>query len=147
MKDSQNPTDSLFTTSDGREFTSIKEALDHASGLMDAALAEKRPKGGIFAELRAVEQAGKENTAALESADVAHFAQCASNGQHPGASSGEKACRRIAKAISALKDDLGGIDSSAVRGALALMQAVAGPWPTDDAYRQMREKLKEAAGE
>ena len=51
-----------------------------------------------------------------------HFLQLASAGRHDTASSGEKACQRIARAIVSLQVDLERIDMDALRGVMEIQQ-------------------------
>jgi len=57
--------------------------------------------------------------------DPSHFLTCAKNGEGPGASGGEKRCRRIREAIEGLEADLRGIDPRAVEGATEHLRKVA----------------------
>lgn len=63
-----------------------------------------------------------------DSADL-HFLTCARNGETPGASGGEKRCRRIRDAIDDLEADLHGIDPRAVKGACEHLLKTAGLKP------------------
>ncbi len=58
--------------------------------------------------------------------DHAHFLNCAKQGETPGASGGEKRCRRILYAIEDLEADLHGIDPRAVEGAIEHLRKTAG---------------------
>lgn len=58
--------------------------------------------------------------------DHAHFIACATAGETPGASGGEKRCFRIREAIDSLESDLRGIDPRAVEGAIQHLRKVAG---------------------
>ena len=51
-----------------------------------------------------------------------HFLELASAGRHDTASSGEKACQRIAKTLMVLLDDLASIDLEAHAGASEAMR-------------------------
>lgn len=59
-----------------------------------------------------------------------HFVKLAQRGRHPGASSGEKACHTLAKALRKVGDDMMILDSTAIEGFADLCRAAGGPFAT-----------------
>ncbi len=99
-----------------------------------------------FDDLTDIHEAMASNTKLLDCPKLEYFRECAIKGKSPGASSGEKACARIAKAISEMADDLSRIDHNAARGAIALMRLAAGPWEIGGAHLRVREMLEATGG-
>lgn len=74
------------------------------------------------------------------------FIYLATAGSQPGASSGEKVCHRIAKALHEIGEDFYSVDSSAIEGACHVMKLMAGPWRTDKDRERIFEYVAKAAG-
>jgi hypothetical protein len=78
-------------------------------------------------------------------ASIVHFARVATRGAHPAASSGEKVANKVAKALHRIGDDLAVLDADSIDGIRDLIQAMAGPWPTDAAKSAVFKTIRNAA--
>ena len=77
--------------------------------------------------------------------NLERFVKFASRGG-PGASSGEQICRRLAKALDAVGDDLALLDGDTIAGLCMLICAMGGPWRTDAEKEMVFTTVRRAAG-
>jgi hypothetical protein len=75
-----------------------------------------------------------------------HFVECAANGHHPAASSGEQIAARLATALHSIGDDFVTLDLRAIDGAWILMQCAHGPWQTEAEKQTVFRLIAKAAG-
>lgn len=74
------------------------------------------------------------------------FLYLAMAGSQPGASSGEKICHKIAKALHEIGEDFSGIDGAALEGACHVVKKMAGPWQTAEEREHVFKCVAKAAG-
>ena len=78
---------------------------------------------------------------------IEQFVRLARAGARPGASSQEKAAAKLARVIHEIGDDFMAMDYDAIGGAGALMQAMAGPFTSEQEEKQIRAFVTEAVCE
>lgn len=66
----------------------------------------------------------------IDTAAVQHFLRLASKGRIGAASGGEKRANRIAKLLPKVLDDVPGLDDTAIRGIVGLLQGASGAYET-----------------
>ena len=77
--------------------------------------------------------------------DIEKFLYHAANGAHGAASSGEKTCNALAKALAKIGDDFAVLDYATIEGACEMMRLMSGPWPTDADKTRVFELIENAA--
>tara|TARA_R110000868_G_scaffold150997_1_gene374600 strand:+ start:1425 stop:1679 length:255 start_codon:yes stop_codon:yes gene_type:complete len=74
------------------------------------------------------------------------FLDLAQRGKSPCASTGERACYKLAKALAEVGDDMMILDSGAIGGFYEVALLMAGPFRTEDDKERVYNLLKPFAG-
>ena len=83
--------------------------------------------------------------AETELRNLERFVKFASRGG-PGASHGEQICRKLAKALEGIGDDMALLDTDTLEGFCTLVRYTSGPWPTEQSKETVFRFVRRAAG-